>query len=62
MSKYDKSILYTNTNPRAAVADLQSLLAERRRGQLPFSLYKLYDKIDARLRQVSSLFISAADD
>ena len=44
------------------MADLQSLLAERRRGQLPFSLYKLYDKIDARLRQVSSLFISAADD
>ena len=36
------------------MADLQSLLAERRRGQLPFSLYKLYDKIDARLRQVSS--------
>ena len=41
------------------MADLQSLLAERRRGQLPFSLYKLYDKIDARLRQVSSGYSTA---
>ena len=36
-----------------AVADLQSLLSERRRGQLSYTIYKLYDKIDARLRQVS---------
>lgn len=36
-----------------SVADLQSLLSERRRGQLSYDLYKLYDKIDARLRQVT---------
>jgi len=34
-----------------SVADLQSLLSERRRGQLSYTIYKLYDKIDARLRQ-----------
>lgn len=36
-----------------SVSDLQSLLTERRRGQLSYSLYKLYDKIDAKLRQVT---------
>lgn len=34
-----------------SVADLQSLLSDRRRGQLSYNLYKLYDKIDASLRQ-----------
>lgn len=38
------------------VSDLQSLLTERRRGQLSYSLYKLYDKIDAKLRQVCETF------
>lgn len=34
-----------------SVSDLQSLLSDRRRGQLSYNLYKLYDKIDASLRQ-----------
>jgi len=34
-----------------SVSDLQSLLAERRRGGLSYQLYKLSDKIDASLRQ-----------
>ena len=39
------------------VADLQSLLSERRRGQLSYTIYKLYDKIDARLRQVFIIIV-----